>query len=72
MAPRQRSSRLFYADQFDGQRMKNLTIVDRSQSGLNQIVVSESAMWNTAQNIWDFQRHYLFGGSDSSYQYFAV
>jgi len=41
--------------------VKGLTIVDRSQSGLNQIV-SESAMWNTAQNIWDFQRHYLFGG----------
>jgi len=53
MAPKQRSSHACFADQFDGQR-ESLTIVDRSQSGLNQIVVSESAMWNTAQNIWDF------------------
>ena len=47
-------TRLFYADQFDGRRMKGLTIVERSQEGLNQIVVSDSAKWNPAQNIWDF------------------
>lgn len=47
-------SRLFYADQFDGERMKGLTIVDHSKEGLNQIVVAESAMWNPAQNTWDF------------------
>lgn len=47
-------TRLFYADQFDGERMKGLTIVDRSREGLNQIVVADSAMWNTAQNTWDF------------------
>jgi len=62
-------SRLFYADQFDGQRMKGLTIVDRSHSGLDQIVVAESAMWNPAQSTWDF-----FNGTsyvvapDSSYR----
>ncbi len=62
-------TRLFYADQFDGERMRGLTIVDRSQKGLNQIVVSDSAMWNPAQNTWDF-----FNGSiylvapDSSYR----
>lgn len=47
-------TRLFYADQFDGERMKGLTIVDRSREGLNQIVVADSAMWNPAQNTWDF------------------
>ena len=47
-------ARLFYADRFDGTRMKGLTIIDRSQGGLNQIVVSESAEWNPSQNIWDF------------------
>ncbi len=46
--------RLFYADQFDGKRMKGLTIIDRSTEGLNQIVVSESAQWNISQNLWDF------------------
>ncbi|MBW4612872.1 MAG: LptF/LptG family permease [Desmonostoc vinosum HA7617-LM4] len=46
--------RLFYADQFDGKRMKGLTIIDRSTEGVNQIVVSESARWNASQNVWDF------------------
>lgn len=46
--------RLFYADQFDGKRMKGLTIIDRSTDGLNQIVVAESAEWNGAQSVWDF------------------
>jgi lipopolysaccharide export system permease protein len=47
-------TRLFYADQFDGKRMKGLTIIDRSEEGLNQIVVAESAEWNGAQSVWDF------------------
>jgi lipopolysaccharide export system permease protein len=47
-------SRTFYAREFDGQRMKGLTILDFSQEGLNQIVASESAMWNAEQKTWDF------------------
>jgi lipopolysaccharide export system permease protein len=47
-------SRLFYADQFDGKRMKGLTIIDRSTENVSQIVVSESAQWNGSQNVWDF------------------
>jgi len=47
-------TRLFYADQFDGERMKGLTIVDRSKGNVNQIVVADSAMWNPVQNTWDF------------------
>lgn len=46
--------RLFYADQFDGKRMRGLTIIDRSTKGLNQIVVAESAQWNGSQSAWDF------------------
>ncbi|BCL34127.1 hypothetical protein NSMS1_05740 [Nostoc sp. MS1] len=47
-------TRLFYADQFDGKQMRGLTIIDRSEEGLNQIVVAESAEWNGAQSVWDF------------------
>lgn len=47
-------SRTFYANEFDGQRMRGLTILDFSQDGLNQIVASESAMWNPEQKSWDF------------------
>ncbi|MEG3901031.1 LptF/LptG family permease [Microcoleus sp. B4-C5] len=47
-------ARFFYAEQFDGQQMKGLTIIDRSTPGLNQIVSSESATWNPSENTWDF------------------
>jgi lipopolysaccharide export system permease protein len=47
-------SRTFYAREFDGQKMKGLTILDFSQDGLNQIVTSEAAMWNAEQKTWDF------------------
>ena len=47
-------SRTFYAKEFDGQKMKGLTILDFSKDGLNQIVASESAQWNPEEKTWDF------------------
>jgi len=47
-------SRTFYAREYDGQQMKGLTILDFSKDGLNQIIASESAMWNGEQKAWDF------------------
>ncbi len=47
-------SRLFYAEKFNGEQMQGLTILDRSQPQVNQIITSESATWNVEQNIWDF------------------
>ena len=46
--------RLFYAEEFDGKQMAGLTILDRSQEGINQIVTSQAATWNIDQNTWDF------------------
>jgi lipopolysaccharide export system permease protein len=61
--------RLFYADQFDGERMKRLTILDWSQQGLNQIVTAESAIWNRAENTWDFFNGTIYVISpDASYR----
>ena len=51
-------TRLFYAEKFDGKYMQGVTILDRSQYGVDQIVSSESATWNSAENIWD-----LFNGT---------
>ncbi len=61
--------RLFYADQFDGERMKGLTILDWSEESLNQVVTAESAVWNPEQNTWDFfdGTIYLIS-SDASYR----
>ncbi|GAA6616970.1 LptF/LptG family permease [Scytonema sp. NUACC26] len=62
-------TRLFYADEFDGQQMKGLTILDRSQEGVNQIVVAESGEWNPSQNVWDFYNGTIYlVASDSSYR----
>lgn len=46
--------RLFYAEKFDGKHMKGLTIFERYQGNLNQIISAESAVWNVAKNTWDF------------------
>ncbi|WP_424098599.1 LptF/LptG family permease [Moorena producens] len=46
--------RLFYANRFDGQSMKDLTVLEWSNQGkLNKIILSESARWNSKQNTWD-------------------
>ncbi|MGK7872447.1 MAG: LptF/LptG family permease [Xenococcaceae cyanobacterium] len=45
---------LFYAERFDGKGMKDLTILKWSGQRLNQIIISDSAIWNPAQNTWDF------------------
>jgi lipopolysaccharide export system permease protein len=47
-------ARIFYARQFDGKRMKGLTILDFSQAGLDQIIASESAVWDPIKNVWAF------------------
>jgi lipopolysaccharide export system permease protein len=61
--------RLFYADQFDGEKMKGLTILDWSRTGLNQIVTSESAVWNPEQSTWDFFNGTIYLVSpDASYR----
>jgi lipopolysaccharide export system permease protein len=62
-------TRLFYADEFDGKQMKGLTILDRSQEGVNQIVVAESGEWNPGQNVWDFYNGTIYlVAADSSYR----
>ena len=45
---------LFYANQFDGERMKGVTVLDWSQQGLNQILTAQSGVWNVEQSTWDF------------------
>ena len=62
-------SRLFYADQFDGKQMNGLTIIDRSRGGVDQIVVSESAKWNSKQQVWDFYNGTIYlVATDRSYR----
>ncbi|MGH2414387.1 MAG: LptF/LptG family permease, partial [Microcystaceae cyanobacterium] len=45
---------LFYAERFDGEQMQALTILNRLEDRLNQIIISNSARWNSDQSTWDF------------------
>lgn len=47
-------NRLFYAKSYQDEQMVELTILDRSQPGLSQIVTAKSAKWNPESNRWDF------------------
>lgn len=51
---RDQLTRLFYAKEFNGEKMREVTILDFSRGDLSQIVRSETAIWNQGQNTWDF------------------
>lgn len=62
-------TRLFYAEEFDGERMLNLTVLDRSQRSVSQIITARSAQWNVLENIWDFYDGTIyFVGTDGDYR----
>ena len=62
-------SRLFYAEEFDGDRMKDITILDRSQASVSQIITARSGTWNILENTWDFYNGNIYIlGEDGSYQ----
>ena len=60
--------RLFYAEQFDGEQMRQITVIERSRGAISQIINAQSATWNPSINKWDFYEgtSYVIG-SDSSY-----
>jgi lipopolysaccharide export system permease protein len=61
-------TRLFYAEEFDGKQMKNLTVLDRSRRSVSQIVSARSAQWNVRENIWDFYDGTIYLiGTDGTY-----
>ena len=47
-------ARLFYAEQFNGEQMRGLMVIDRTRNNLSQIINAESATWNPQLNKWDF------------------
>ncbi|MGB2926785.1 MAG: LptF/LptG family permease [Limnothrix sp.] len=61
--------RLFYAAEFDGETMEDLTIIDRSNGDINQIVTAESAGWDLERNQWNFRNGIIyFINADGSYR----
>ncbi|MFP4132753.1 MAG: LptF/LptG family permease [Halothece sp.] len=46
--------RLFYAEQFNGEEMQKITVIERSRDQISQIINAQSATWNPSINKWDF------------------
>lgn len=64
-----RIGRLYYAKEYDGTRLKNVTILDFTQKGLNQILTSESAVLDADDKTWNFFNGTNYGVSpDGSYR----
>ncbi|MEM1367300.1 MAG: LptF/LptG family permease [Cyanobacteria bacterium P01_H01_bin.15] len=62
-------ARLFYAEEYDGERLYNLTVIDRAETGLSQVIVAKSAAWNIAKNTWDmFEGTIYLVGEDGTYR----
>jgi lipopolysaccharide export system permease protein len=62
-------ARIFYAQEFDGRQMKGLTVLDFSQTGINQIIKAESATWDADEKVWNFANGTIYViSSTGSYQ----
>jgi lipopolysaccharide export system permease protein len=61
-------ARIFYARRFDGERMREVTILDFTRGNLDQILSAETGSWNPEKNAWDFQEGTIYGvSSDGAY-----
>jgi lipopolysaccharide export system permease protein len=45
---------LFYADRFEDNQLKNLTVLSWNEKHLDQIIVSQFGSWNQQKNLWNF------------------
>lgn len=60
---------LFYAKQFDGKQMKNITILQWENENLDRIIIADSASWNNQQQKWDFFNGTIYDiAPDASYE----
>ncbi len=65
----QEIKRLFYARQYDGERMHGLTILDFSQQGVDQVITANSARWNPRASVWTFMDGTVYlVSADGSYR----
>jgi len=62
-------SQIFYARRFRNERMQDLMVLNFSLQGLSRIVTAKSAVWNSAQQNWNFFNGAVYTvGADGSYQ----
>jgi lipopolysaccharide export system permease protein len=62
-------SRIFYASQYDGDKLSGLTVLDFSQTGITQIISSQSAKWDMGKATWNFFNGTIYAvAPDGSYK----
>ncbi len=62
-------SQIFYARRFNDERMQDLMVLNFSLQGLSRIVTAKAAVWNSAQENWNFFNGTVYTvGPDGSYQ----
>ena len=57
--------RLFYAQNFDGQKMRSITILDTNKAQLNQVIISDTGSWNSKNKVWDLSIGYIYKIADN-------
>jgi lipopolysaccharide export system permease protein len=65
-------SRVFYARRFNGDLMRDLTILNFSQGMLTQILVTDSAHWNPTTQVWDLLKGTAYALSADAQTYQAI
>ena len=45
---------LFFADNFDGEKMRDITLLKLQNQKIRQIIIARSAQWNQQQQQWQF------------------
>lgn len=63
-----RLSYLFFARRFNGEQMQDLTVLQYSDQGLEQIVAAASAVWNPTEKTWDFFDGTLYKVASDDYR----
>ncbi|AFY40602.1 permease YjgP/YjgQ family protein [[Leptolyngbya] sp. PCC 7376] len=51
---------LFYAEEFDGETMSKLTVLDRAEVDTSRIITADSAQWQTEAQGWQIQQGSIY------------
>ncbi len=59
--PDRQVHRFFYAREFDGQALRDLTLLDFTRPGSHQVISAASATWDAQTHTWTFRDGTIYG-----------
>lgn len=60
IGPNQNLRRLFYVQASQGQKLYGITVIDWTLPERQQVMVAQSATWNSAKNLWTFEKGSIY------------